>query len=150
MRGDLERATEMYLAALDTNPHALDPYAQQIIDSLEAEPALTEQLATKYIQIANKSNDSLLNSIAALLAVRTGDLDTAVELYGKIAQREPNNLDNLRNYTIVLSDSNRYAEALDQAEIGLAQAQAQDGRELEITQFEYLVALFKQKVAGGQ
>ncbi len=150
VRGDLERATEMYLAALDTNPHALDPYAQQIIDSLAAEPELTEQLAAKYIQIANKSNDSLLNSIAALLAVRINDLDTAIELYGKIAEREPTNLDNLRNYTIVLSDSNRYAEALDQAEIGLAQAQVQEGRDLEIAQFEYLVELFKQKVAGGQ
>ncbi len=150
LQGDLARATDLYIQALDANPHALDSFAQQIIDTLSSEPELLQRLSSKYGEIASTTDDSFLNSVVALLAVRTGDLAQAAEMYGKIASKEPDNLDNLRNYTLVLSDSNRYAEALDQAQNGLERAQAQEGRELEVTQFQYLVELFQQKIAGGQ
>lgn len=150
VQGDLARATDLYIQALDANPHALDSFAQQIIDTLSSEPELLQRLSDKYGEIASNTNDSFLNSVAALLAVRTGDLAQAAEMYGKIATNEPDNLDNLRNYTIVLSDSNRYAEALDQAQLGLERAQAQEGRDVEVAQFQYLIDLFQQKIAGGQ
>jgi tetratricopeptide (TPR) repeat protein len=88
--------------------------------------------------------------VAGLLSVRGGEVDTAVGLYEQATARAPNNLEHRRNYTLVLSDTERYDQALAEAEAGLEIAQTQEGAEQEAAQFRFLVNILQPKVAGGE
>lgn len=146
----LAEATDMYIEVLQASPRQLTPVIEQVANSLEGEPELLARLRDAYAAQAEGSGDALLHAITGLLAVRSGDLELATAQYAQATELDPASLDHRRNYTIVLSDTGRFGEALAAAEQGLALAQGQEGREMVVAQFSYLINLLQPKVAGGE
>lgn len=146
----LAEATDFYALVVNWAPNLLTPNIERVIDSLVGEPELLARLRDAYEARGNYNKNALFYSVAGLISVRAGDAEGAIEPYQQAIALEPNNLENRRNYTLVLSDTERYSEALSEAQTGLTMAQQQQGKENEVAQFQYLVALFETKAAGGQ
>ncbi len=148
LRGELEPATELYVAIIEEQPHLLDQQIETISQVLADRPELLQQVRDAYS--AQAGDDGLLQAISGLLSLRIGDADAALESYRQAVALEPNNLEFRRNYTLVLSDTQNYAAAVSEAQQTLALAQAEPGRENEAAQLEALIAFLQQKAAGGQ
>lgn len=148
LRGQLAEATDRYVAVIQRDPHQLDSSIERIAAALNAHPELLSKLRAAYAEQAG--DDALLHAIAGLLAVRAGDMEYAVTAYEQAAALQPQSLEYRRNYTIVLSDTRRYAQALNEAQATLALAQGQNAPEVEVSQLQTLIAFLQQKAAGGQ
>jgi Tfp pilus assembly protein PilF len=148
LRGDLEPATDLYVAIIEAQPHLLDQQIEVISQVMADRPDLLRRLRDAYS--AQADEDGLLYAISGLLSLRIGDSDAAVDSYRRAVALEPENLEFRRNYTLVLSDTQDYAAAVSEARQTLALAQAQSGREAEAAQLEALIAFLQQKAAGGQ
>jgi tetratricopeptide (TPR) repeat protein len=111
---------------------------------------LLRQLRDAYQQAARRDSNARYYAIAGLLAVRGDDLEAAVDLYEQATEHEPNNLEHRRNYTLVLSDTQSYDQALAQAQTGLEMAQNREDAQQELSDFRYLVNVLQPKVAGGE
>ncbi|NJP07923.1 MAG: hypothetical protein HC837_21020 [Chloroflexaceae bacterium] len=148
LTGNMEQAVEIYAQMIKDDPHQLDGSLERLIASLEGEPELLRTLRDAYAEVA--AEDALLHSVVGLLSVRAGELDTAVDAYARAVELAPDDLELRRNYTIVLSDTKNYDEALDQARDALSMAREQDAGDGQVTQFEFLVSLFERRAAGGQ
>lgn len=150
LNGQLAEAADMYVQAIERNPDQINPLVERIAASYQSQPELLNKLSTAYMDVAKKRKDPVLYSISGLLEVRAGDMEGALEPYKQAAALAPRNLENRRNYTIVLSDTQHYDEALQEARAALELAQNQEGKENDVRVFEHLITLLQPKVAGGQ
>lgn len=148
LRGDLASATDLYVELVEQNPHQLDTSIETIASTLQESPDLLRQLRDAYA--AEAQDDALLHAIVGLLSVRADDTDRAVEAYARAATLQPQSLEYRRNYTIILSDTRQYDQALAQARAALELAQSRQASEMETSQLQALVAFLEQRVAGGQ
>jgi tetratricopeptide (TPR) repeat protein len=149
-------ASELYVSVIAANPHQLDSMIERIAmdyrDNNQQELLKTLVQAYASALEANPS-DGLLASITGLVAVRAGDAETSVKAYGTAVASAPQRLDYLRNYTLVLSDTRRYEEAITYAQqaITIAQQQVQAGMtdQEEVTLLQSLLAFLKEQQAAG-
>ncbi len=148
LQGRLDEATDRYIAVIERNPHQLNQSIERIAESMRDAPELLQRLSQAYT--ARAGDDALFHAIAGLLAHRAGDMETAVVAYGRAADLQPQSLEYRRNYTIVLSDTRRYAQALDEARATLALAQRQNASIAVTNQLEILISFLQERVAGGQ
>ncbi|MBC8075567.1 MAG: hypothetical protein H7Y32_05780, partial [Chloroflexales bacterium] len=153
LQGKLVEATPLYTATLAVSPHQFDQNIEAIATSYKAQPELLRQIQQAYIvAAAARPTDANLQAIAGIMSVRAGDLEGAVKVYAAAVAAAPGRLDFVRNYTLVLSDTRRYPEALAQAQQGLntVQQQGEQADQQELATFQFLVGLLQQKAAGGQ
>lgn len=155
--GDLMRiqdrfaeATDLYVSVVQRRPHQLDDSVERIIADMRDQPELLRKLRDAYNEQATQRNDALLYAISGLISIRVGDTEQAVQEYTQAVQIQPQSIEYRRNYTIVLSDTQRYDQALSEARNTLALAQGQAGREAEIAQLQALISFLEQKAAGGE
>lgn len=148
----LAEAADLYAEAISLNPDKVNPLVEDLIPIFSDQPDLLLKLRTAYMDRArrDKEHRPLLYSLAGLISVRAGDIEGALAPYKQAVKLDPDNLGNRLNYTIVLSDTERYDEALAQAQQGLELAEQQKDKKAEMTQFQYLINLLRPKVAGGQ
>jgi tetratricopeptide (TPR) repeat protein len=150
INGQLAEAADMYVHAIERNPDQINPLVERIAASYQSEPELLDKISTAYLEMAKEREDPILYSIGGLLEVRAGDMEDAIEPYKQAAALDPRNLENRRNYAIVLSDTQQYDEALRVARSALEFAQTQEGKENDVRLFQHLISLIQPKVAGGQ
>jgi tetratricopeptide (TPR) repeat protein len=148
LQGRLAEATDLYVRVIEHSPNQLDSSIERIADSLEAEPDLLRKLRDVYSE--NAGDDALLYAISGLLSVRVGDMEQAIEAYKQATTLQPQNVEYHRNFTIVLSDTRRYDQALSEARNTLSLAQSQPRRETEVAQLQALIAYLEQQTAGGE
>jgi len=149
-------ATDLYIGLVESNPHQLDTSIERIVSDYRdnGQQDQLKRLLQAYITAleANPS-DGLLASVTGLVAVRAGDAEASVKAYGTAVASAPQRLDYLRNYTLVLSDTRRYEEAINYAQqaISIAQQQAQMGLtdQQEVTILQTLLAFLKEQLAAG-
>lgn len=156
LQGRYDEATAQYVANIAISPHQFDQNIERIIADYTKNNKTDQlkQILKAYMDASAKApQDGLLASVAGLVAVRSGDLNSAVTAYGTAVQSAPQRLDYLRNYTLVLSDTSRYAEALKAGEqaVAIAQQQVQSGQtqQSEADLLQALVAYLQQKASGG-
>jgi tetratricopeptide (TPR) repeat protein len=146
---------------------ALDTSLNNILAWLRDEPELLAMLRDTYMEqaeiaetaSASKNPDIVekyenvdpahLYSIAGLISVQANDQEIAAQAYERAVALAPENVNHRLNYTILLSDTHNYDEALAHAQKGLSLAQAQDTQQ-EAAQFAQLVAIFQDRAAGGE
>jgi tetratricopeptide (TPR) repeat protein len=150
LQGQLEEAAEFYAQVIAEEPQRADPVIDPLISAFRGQPDLLRQLRDAYQQAARRDSNARYYAIAGLLAVRGDDLEAAVDLYEQATEHEPNNLEHRRNYTLVLSDTQSYDQALAQAQTGLEMAQNREDAQQELSDFRYLVNVLQPKVAGGE
>jgi tetratricopeptide (TPR) repeat protein len=158
-QGRYAEAIERYIAVLDRSPQALNSQVERIAAEMKDQPDLVRKLRDAYVAQATKGDQALatnpssaqtastalMHAIAGLLSVRVGDLEPATTSYARAASLAPTNYDYLRNYTIVLSDTMRYEQAIVEANRALALLQGQQGREREAAQIQALIAYLQGK-----
>jgi hypothetical protein len=150
LQGRTAEATDRYLALLEQNPHALDSQINAIIEGLRDQPDQLKRLRDAYAAAAAKHpDDAPLYSFMGLLSVRAGDLPGAADSYAKLTQLQPNSIDARRNYTLVLSDTQQYQLATDEALKMLALAQQQQAPQEQTAAIQGLIEYLKAKAAGG-
>src|SRR3954454_21870399 len=126
LQGNASQAIDMYLKLLEANPHALDSQITQIADSLRDKPDQLSRLRDVYTAaVAKKPDDALLHSFIGLLSVRMNELPQAAAAFSQWTQLQPQSLEAHRNYTLVLSDTRQYPQALAEAQTLLSLAQQQ-------------------------
>ncbi len=148
LRGDITRATDLYVETIQQNPHGLDASIDRIIASLREHPEALRRLRDAYM--AHAGNDALLLNIAGLLSVRANDMQQALDAYAQAVALQPGNLEYRRNYTIILSNTQQYAQALNEAQTTLELARARNASESEVALLQNLIAFLQQQAAGGQ
>jgi hypothetical protein len=150
LQGKAAEATDRYLALLEQNPHALDSQINAIIEGLRDQPDQLKRLRDAYAAAAAKQpNDAPLYSFMGLLSVRAGDLPQAADSYAKLTQLQPNSLEARRNYTLVLSDTQQYQQATDEALKMLALAQQQQAPQEQTAAIQGLIEYLKARAAAG-
>jgi hypothetical protein len=150
LQGRAAEATDRYLALIDQNPHALDNQINAIIEGLRDQPDQLKRLRDAYTAAAaKKPDDAPLYSFIGLLSVRAGDLPSAASSYAKLTELQPNSLEARRNYTLVLSDTQQYQQATDEALKMLAIAQQQQAPEEQTQAIQGLIEYLKLRAAGG-
>ncbi|MEP7188365.1 MAG: hypothetical protein ABI901_04135, partial [Roseiflexaceae bacterium] len=151
LQGNASQAIGMYLKLLEANPHALDSQITQIADSLRDKPELLLRLRDAYTAAAaKKPDDAALHSVIGLLSVRMNDLPQAAAAFGRWTQLQPQSLEAHRNYTLVLSDTRQYPQALAEAQTLLTLAQAQQLPQDQQGAIQGLVEFLKVQGAGGK
>lgn len=109
-KGNTAEAVTQYSMLIADNPRVLDTQISTIITALTDQPALLQQLLTAY-QSNLTDNDVISRSIIGLIASRIGDYATAVDAFAQLAVLQPDSLETQQNYTLVLSEAQRYTEA---------------------------------------
>ncbi len=168
IQGDKEAAAELYARQVEVEPMALDTSLNNILAWLRDEPELLAMLRDTYMEQAeiaetastSKNPDIVekyenvepahLYSIAGLISVQASDQEIAAQAYERAVALAPENVNHRLNYTILLSDTHNYDEALAHAQKGLSLAQAQEDTQQEAAQFAQLVAIFQDRAAGGE
>jgi tetratricopeptide (TPR) repeat protein len=149
LQGSFAEATDQYVALLAQNPHALDSQINQIIDGMGDQPDQLRRLRDSYAAAsAQKPDDVAFYPIIGLLSVRLGDLPRAAEAYGQLTQLQPTSLEAYRNYTLVLSDTRQYQQAVTAAETTLSLAQQQQASEQDQAALQGLLNYLR-IAAGG-
>lgn len=143
LQGKQEEAVALYVQVLQRAPHQLDQQIERIALGLVAKPELLRKLRDVYEEKAGR--DALLHAIAGLLSIRAGDLDRASVSYQQATTIQPQNLDFHRNYTLVLSDTRRYTEAVTEAQATLTLAQGQTSRQQDVAPLQALIAFLQQQ-----
>ena len=166
---NLDAATDLYVEVIKRDPAALTNSIESIANDLAARPELLLKLRTAYADAAATQEQTLaaltqtpdgvtnpgtlqtqvalLQTITGLLAVRGGDVPSALDPYRRAAELQPANPTYSRNYSIILSDTLRHADAITETQRLIAQLRGQSGSEKSIAEAEQLIALFKR--AGG-
>jgi tetratricopeptide (TPR) repeat protein len=151
LQGNASQAIDMYLKLLETNPHALDSQVTQIADSLRDKPDLLRRLRDAYTAAAaKKPDDAALHSFIGLISVRMNELPQAAAAFAQWTQLMPQSLDAHRNYTLVLSDTRQYPQALAEAQTLLSLAQQQQLPQDQQGAIQGLVEFLKGQGAGGK
>ena len=81
--------------------------------------------------------------------MRLNDLPSATSAFARWTQLQPQNIDARRNYTLVLSETQQYAQAASQAQSMLALAQQQRASQDQLNAYQSLVNFFTAKAQGG-
>ncbi len=145
IQGKYAEATDLYIAQLAGNPHALDNQISSIINSMQGQPEQLQRLQTAYeAAVAQKPDDAQLYSVIGQIAVVMNDLARARDAYAKQAELQPQSFDALRNYTLVLSDTKQYQQAITEAQQLLTIAQGQSEQQ-QASQVQALIDFLKQK-----
>lgn len=149
-------ATALYAELVEANPHQLDASIERIASDYRdngQQEQLKQLLHAYEAALEANPSDGLLASVTGLVAVRAGDAEASVKAYGTAVASAPQRLDYLRNYTLVLSDTRRYEEAINYAQqaITIAQQQVQVGAtdQQEVTLLQSLLAFLKEQQAAG-
>jgi tetratricopeptide (TPR) repeat protein len=147
-QGKTAEAVDLYVELLANNPHQLDQQVQQIVEELQGSPELLAKLHDAYATAAAANpQDDVLQNVLGLVAVRSGNLPSAVEAYSRAVAVQPASLQYRRNYALVLSDTNQLPQALEQAQAALQAAQ-QQGAQADAQQLQALVELLQAQVGG--
>jgi hypothetical protein len=142
---------DMYLKLLAANPHAIDNQVTQIADSLRDQPDQLRRLREAYAAAsAAKPDDAALHSFVGLISVRLNELPQAADAFGRWTQLQPQSLEAHRNYTLVLSDTRQYPQALAEAQTLLGLAQQQQLPQDQQGAIQGLVEFLKSQAAGGK
>jgi tetratricopeptide (TPR) repeat protein len=145
IQGKYSEATDLYIAQLTSNPHALDSQIATIINSMQGQPEQLQRLQTAYeAAVVQKPDDAQLYAIIGQIAVVSNDLERARNAYAKQAELQPQSFDALRNYTLVLSDTRQYQQAITEAQQLLSIAQGQSDQQ-QAAQVQALIDFLKQK-----
>jgi tetratricopeptide (TPR) repeat protein len=151
LQGRTAEATDLYLKQLATNPHALDSQISQITDSMAAQPDQLRRLRDAYAAaLVKKADDAALYSFMGLISVRLKDLPQAADSFGRWTQLQPQSIEARRNYTLVLSDTKQYPQALAEAQTMLTLAQQQQLSQDQQTAIQGLVDFLRTQGAGGK
>jgi tetratricopeptide (TPR) repeat protein len=142
--GKYTEAMPLYAEILKNNPHALDGQISTIVDQLSGTPVLLEQLRTAY-KATPYQNDRLLLSILGLIASRLQNYPEAIAAFGQLVAIQPNSIEALQNYTIVLSNGLEYENAAIQAENLVALATTQQLPEQTVALYQQLVDFLRAK-----
>ena len=142
--GKYTEAMPLYAEILKKNPHALDGQISTIVDQLSGTPALLEQLRTAY-KATPYQNDRLLLSILGLISSRLRDYPEAIAAFGQLVAIQPNSIEALQNYTIVLSNGLEYQNAAIQAENLVALATTQQLPEQTVALYQQLADFLRAK-----
>jgi tetratricopeptide (TPR) repeat protein len=144
LQGNASQAIDMYLKLLEANPHALDSQVTQIADSLRDKPDLLRRLRDAYTAaVAKKPDDAALHSFIGLISVRMNELPQAAAAFAQWTQLQPQSLEAHRNYTLVLSDTRQYTQALAEAQKLLTLSQAQQLPQEQQSAIQGLVEFLK-------
>ncbi len=149
-RGNLERAADLFANAIIWTPAPLAPRVEELQSTFAEEPALLSTLAAAYADAAERTGEARYYALAGDFEARAGQEDTALDLYEQALTLDPQSLQTRLAYTLVLSDTQNYARALNEAQSGLSLAREQADSAQVARQFEQLVRLLETKVAGGQ
>ena len=112
--GRYSEAMPLYAGIIQKEPHALDGQISTIVDQLVGTPVLLQQLRTAYLATPYQ-NDRLLLSILGLIASRERNYPEAIAAFGQLVAIQPESIEALQNYTIVLSNGLEYQNASIQA-----------------------------------
>jgi tetratricopeptide (TPR) repeat protein len=141
--GRYSEALPLYAAIIQKDPHALDSQISTIVDELAGSPALLKQLRAAYLATPYQ-NDRLLLSILGLISSRERNYPEAISAFGQLVAIQPDSIEALQNYTIVLSNGLEYQNASIQAQnlVALAAAQQLPAETIALYQqlADYLVA----------
>jgi tetratricopeptide (TPR) repeat protein len=147
-QGKLDEAVDLYVTLLAQDAHRLDGQIQGLVEQLQSQPELLAKLRDLYATASEASpSDDTLQNIYGLVAVRSGDLNGAVEAYGRAVLAQPSNLQYRRNYALVLSDTNQLDAALTQARAA-ADLAGQQGNQAEQQMMQGLVQLLENQTGG--
>jgi tetratricopeptide (TPR) repeat protein len=149
-QGQLSEASTLFAVAIRRVPDRVEPYLEDIFAAFEDDPELLQPLHSAYLFRADLRDSADLYAQAGEIATRMGDLDRALEAYQQATELEPESPQKRLSYTLVLSDTEHYAEALQEARSGLQLAQSQGDSADTAARLEALVAFLEQKAAGGQ
>ncbi|HEU5098536.1 MAG TPA: hypothetical protein VFU22_05925, partial [Roseiflexaceae bacterium] len=151
LQGNGAQAIDMYLKLLAANPHALDGQITQIADSLRDQPDQLRRLRDAYTAAAAaKPDDAALLSFIGLISVRMNELPQAADAFSRWTKLQPQSFEARRNYTLVLSDTRQYPQALAEAQALLGLAQAQQLPQDQQGAIQGLVEFLKAQGAGGK
>ena len=140
--GDYEKALPLYAEILQRDPHALDSQITTIADQLQRTPAVLTRLRDAYLQTAYE-NDRILLSIIGLLSSRLKDYPAAIAAFGQLVTLQPDSIEALQNYTIVLSNGLQYQDAAIQADRLVELANTQQLPAETVSVYEQLAAFFR-------
>jgi len=150
LQGRDAEAADVYVSQISTNPHALDTQVAQIADSLRDQPDQLRRVRDAYAEAAaKKPDDAALYSFIGLTSLRLNDLPRATEAFGHWTQIQPQSVDARRNYTLVLSETKQYQQAVTEAQNMLTLAQQQKLPQDQQSAIEALVNFLKEKSAAG-
>jgi tetratricopeptide (TPR) repeat protein len=150
LQGRAAEATDLYLKLLGANPHALDSQVTQIADSMRDQPDQLRRLRDAYTAAsAKKADDAALYSFIGLISVRLNELPQAADSFGRWTQLQPQSIEAHRNYTLVLSDTKQYPQAIAEAQTMLTLAQQQQLPQDQQSAIESLVNFLKGKSTAG-
>jgi tetratricopeptide (TPR) repeat protein len=145
IQGKYSEATDLYIAQLTGNPHALDNQISTIVNSMQGQPEQLQRLQTAYESaVAQKPDDAQLYAVIGQIAVVRNDLARARDAYARQTELQPQSFEALRNYTLVLSDTKEYQQAITQAQQLLTIAQNQSDQQ-EAAQVQALIDFLKQQ-----
>jgi tetratricopeptide (TPR) repeat protein/O-antigen ligase len=151
LQGQSAAATDLYVKLLTANPHALDGQITQIADSMRDQPDQLRRLRDIYTTaLTKKPDDAPLHSFVGLISVRLGELPQAAASFGRWTQLQPQSIEAHRNYTLVLSDTRQYPQAVAEAQTLLTLAQQQQLPQDQQTAIQGLVDFLKTQGAGGK
>jgi tetratricopeptide (TPR) repeat protein len=137
-QGDFPKAVSIYTQLIAKNPRVLDAQITKIIRQLASQPALLTHTNLK-------PTDTLSLSIIGLISSQLNDHPNAILAFGKLAQLQPENLEAQQNYTLVLSDGQRYTDATIQAEKLAALAKTKGVSQDNLSLYTQLIDFFKAK-----
>ncbi|HMQ34399.1 MAG TPA: hypothetical protein PKD53_26930, partial [Chloroflexaceae bacterium] len=165
--GDLDGAAGFYERAVALAPATVTGSIEAIAAALAPRPDLILRLRDAYAEAAAadearlaagalseadrevvRAQAALLHTVAGLLAVRGGEVGASLEPYRRAAELQPANPTYSRNYSIVLSDTNRLDEAIAETERVLGALRARPGTQQAVAEAEGLLQLFQQ-IRGG-
>ncbi|RLT22105.1 MAG: hypothetical protein DWI30_06545 [Chloroflexi bacterium] len=143
-KGEYAKAVAIYTQLIVKTPRVLDSQITSIIRELATQPELLSQLRDAY-NTNLKASDALSISIIGLLSSQLNDHDNAILAFSKLAQMQPDSLEAQQNYTLVLSDGQRYADATIQAEKLATLAKSKGVSQDNLTLYTQLIEFFKAK-----
>lgn len=163
--GNPEAAVDSYVRAIGLSGALAANSIERIADNLADRPDLILRLRDAYVAHAAEQEQrlaaleardtpasdleavrqqvALLHTVSGLLAVRGGDLAGSLEPYRRAAELQPARPDYSRNYTIVLSDTRRYDEAIAEARRNIEVQRGLAGGQQEVLQAEELIRIIE-------
>jgi len=149
LQGRDTEATDVYVSQISANPHALDSQVAQIADSLQDQPDQLRRVRDAYAEAAaKKPDDAALFSFIGLTSLRLNDLPRATEAFGRWTEMQPQSIDARRNYTLALSDTKQYQQAVTEAQSMLTLAQQQKLPEDQQGAIQGLLNYLQARAAG--
>jgi tetratricopeptide (TPR) repeat protein len=163
---DLERAAESYVQAIGLSAIGVANAAERMAEGFADRPDLIGRLRSAFAQEAERAEAilataeqnperqydlpvlrdraALLHTIVGLMAVRSGDVTGSLDAYERAVTILPGNADYSRNYTLVLSDTRRYDEAIAEQRRLISVLGAAPSRQREVQAATQLIQIVEQ------